>query len=59
MSGAERLIPFGLAVGMMEEAMREAMVEAGYLTGSAEAVTRSASARLERLLDALDAVEDG
>ncbi|MDX6738489.1 hypothetical protein [Actinocorallia sp. A-T 12471] len=53
----ERMIPFGLAVGLMEEAMREAMAAAGYLRGSADSITRDASARLERLLEDLDAVE--
>ncbi|GAB2813875.1 hypothetical protein GCM10022221_09540 [Actinocorallia aurea] len=53
----ERVIPFGLAVGLMEEAMREAMTAAGYLKGSAESITRDASSRLERLLEELDGIE--
>ncbi|ROO82709.1 hypothetical protein EDD29_0191 [Actinocorallia herbida] len=53
----ERMIPFGLAVGLMEEAMREALTAAGYLKGSADSVTRDASARLERLMEDLDGME--
>ncbi|GAB3676371.1 hypothetical protein GCM10027589_46530 [Actinocorallia lasiicapitis] len=51
----EHSLPFGVASGMMVEALREALMEYGLLRSGVRAIIFNASARFERLFDELGA----